>query len=116
MTKENQDFEMYAGDYREIVGTVTNPDGSAKDISGFDAQVTVSDFDGGPTVIQYDEADSRFSISDGPAGECRAELTPADTEPLADSVPETYYYEIELDNGSTPHTVTQGTILVKPSY
>jgi len=112
MTDRDQDFEIEQGDDVVIEDTVSE-DG-VLDISGFDAQVTVAEYEGATnTVIQYDHSDSRFSITDGPNGTLQAELDSSDTESLRGD----YYYEIELTDGSgETHTVTTGEITVHPSY
>lgn len=116
MTTENQDFTILAGDTVEVEDTVDDTDGSARDLTDHGAQVTVAQFRGGPTVIQYGDSDSRFQFTDAVNGKLSATLENDDTEKLGSGSENQVYYEIELEKDGTYHTVSTGHITVKPSY
>lgn len=116
MTKENQNFDINAGDTVKIEDTVEDKDGSTRDLTDHTGEVTVASYRGGPVVLQFDDTDNRFSFTDRINGEIEVTLESSDTEEFAGSETTKNYYEIELEKDGTRYTVTTGTITAKPSY
>lgn len=115
MTKRNQDFVINEGDSVVIEDTVENKDGTTRDLTNHDAQVTVATYKGGPIILQYDQSDSRLDW-DRSNGIVEATLESTDTENFCGTEIAEVYYEIELLSNNTSHTVTTGHITTHPSY
>jgi len=112
MTERKQNITIEAGDDVTIRDSIDIANTDFSDISGFSAQVTLAEHAGGPIVEQYTETDSRFSITDANKATVEVAFNSSDTKSLDGR----YYYEIELQNQDTDHTVTTGTMRVNPSY
>lgn len=117
MTKENQDFDIQAGDTVVIEDTVDNDDGTDRDISDHSATFTLAEYAGDTAIIQMTDSDSQVTVAGTQNDMVTVRLNPTDTEDLVSTKTEDFYYEIQLtDSNGDEHTVTTGTITVKPSY
>lgn len=102
------DFEFYEGNaFNDWIINVTK-DGSAFDLTGFDAHLHVVAFgDSDETLvidISSDVDTAKIEVSDAAAGEITIDLTSAET----DQAPGIYAYEVYVEDGGDPFTVRAG--------
>lgn len=111
MTKQNQDFVMWAGDNKLIDVTVVDGDGVAVDITGATIKWVLAKTAGDSALVTKTTGDG-ITITDAAAGKFRVTLVPADTESLAG----VYYHEAEVtDASSQVSTVLIGKVIVYKS-
>ncbi len=115
MTREKQDFAMYAGDTANIncvVRTGPNPTDPVKDISGSVIAWVLFDDPAGAVKLTKSTV-SGITITSGIGGAFTVALTAGDTETMT---PNIYYHEAEvtdvLGNVSTVYT---GAVTIKRS-
>ncbi len=98
-----------AGDTVEIEVTVTNDDGSTKDLRGADIQFALSRYAGANPLFTRTVGDG-IEFVDATAGELLIRIDGDDTVDLGDDDGKEYYYEIRVrDNTGDIATVTTGT-------
>lgn len=109
MTVKNQNFEMVAGDTKNIVITV-----AIADITGASVKWALkkSVFSASNAVYK-DTATGGVSITDAAAGKFTVALAPSDTVTLK---PGDYYHEAEVtDAAGNVSTVTTGKVTLLPT-
>lgn len=85
MTKQKQDFEMYAGSTKRIFVTVTDPDtGNAIDLTESTVEWTLTPSWSTTPAIQKDTS-AGITLTAPSNGEFRVSISPSDTEGLSGS-------------------------------
>jgi len=115
MTEQSQDFEMWAGEYKELTIAILKPDGTPEDLTGPVTVVWVvkkrPDVNL-PALVSKSSGRGAEVLTPPTAGLVKITLASADTLALAG----TYYHETEgTDTGGRPFTPTVGYLVVQPS-
>lgn len=109
MTTQAQNFEMFAGDTRQITISVTDEDGAALPLTGYDA-IWVVYKQTTKELILSKVLGSGIMIPTPANGQIIIDLLPEDTE---DITPGKYLHECEISTSSTDvSTVTTGIIKI----
>jgi len=115
MTEQSQDFEMWAGEYKELTIAILKPDGTPENLSGPATVVWVVKKrpDKSLPALVSKESDHGAEVLVPPtAGLVKITLDEADTLALAG----TYYHELEgKDSENRPFTPTVGCLVIQPS-
>lgn len=107
MTVKNQNFEMYAGDTKNIEITISSVNLAGASVK-WAAKKTI--YDAVPAL--YKDTAGGITITDAAAGKFTIALAPADTADLSGK----YYHEAEVtDQSGNVSTVTTGTITINLS-
>lgn len=112
MTQKNQNFEMFAGDTKDIVVTVDDGDGIPVNLTGASIKwvlkkATVT----GAQQVLKTMANGIF-LTDPLAGEFTVRLATADTNAISGK----FYHEAEVtDSSGNVSTVFTGTVKIEPS-
>lgn len=113
---EDSRDKFVAGNTAIIADTVTNPDGTSKDLTGATVRFALAEYPGAPPEVQKDSTTSDVTITDATNGELEITLHPEDTEGLGDAETEAYHYEIEVeDQNGHVSTVTTGQFHITAS-
>lgn len=101
-----QDFELMAGDSRQLALQVLDEAGGVVDISGATVTWKLAAWPGAPTAI----VTKTCSVTDGPNGKFNFTLAPDDTKDLDGS----YYHEARVKDstGNNETTVLSGYLYV----
>lgn len=111
MTLINQDVEMYAGDTKQLLVSVTTPTGGVVDLTG--ATIKYVAVRGTAPVIQKSTTSGNIMVTDAVNGKYTIKLDPADTNALLGKYPHESEVTDALGNVST---VLKGTLKVLQSY
>lgn len=111
MTITGQNFEVYQGDNKEIIIPVKNADGSAANLSGYNAVFLVYDMTSKTQVILKTTAPGQgITIPNPSDGELHITLDHEDTASLT---PKNYGLQAEVeDSGGNHSTITAGYVKV----
>jgi len=115
MTQTNQDVELWAGDTKQLVVTVTDDAGDPKDLTGATVRWILQGrpADSSPLLDKDNDAKGGVTIVDAAGGVFRVDLSPEDTEELS---PRTYYHEAEVTDASgNISTVLIGSLVIHRS-
>jgi hypothetical protein len=115
MTEQSQDFEMWAGEYKEITLTILKPDGTAEDLTGASVSwVAKTRPDANlPALVSKSTGHGAEVLTPPIEGKVRVTLEEADTAALRSR---TYYHELEgRDSAGKPFTPTVGYMVIQPS-
>lgn len=111
MAAVDQNFEMYAGDSKEINVQVTDS-GNAKNIVGATIVWAMMNSPDNQNYIVKKSTDGGILITDGENGRFRISLDPADTEEVTGG----FYHEAELtDSFGNVSTILVGNAVINPS-
>jgi len=113
MTSENQDFEVWQGDDKQLRITVTDPNaGVPKDLTGVNAiEWAMVDQDGSALITKTDGAG--ITVTDAAAGEFTVTLDGSDTATID---PGYYDHEADVEDATGDSvTVTVGTAHIRES-
>lgn len=111
MTKKNQNFEMYAGDTKDIVITVTNANGAVVNLSGASVRWALKK-NVSASQNAYKTTSSGVTLTSPSAGVFTVRLSAGDTQGLQGR----YYHEAEVtDVLGNVSTVTTGYVTIEPS-
>jgi hypothetical protein len=115
MTEQSQDFEMWAGEYKELTIAILKPDGTPEDLTGPVTVVWVvkKRLDVSlPALLSKSSGHGAEVLVPPTAGLVKVTLGEADTQALAG----TYYHETEgRDSADRPFTPTVGYLVIQPS-
>jgi hypothetical protein len=112
MSHNVQNFEIHAGDSRDIVVTVTDSQGAAVDLTGAAVAWQLARSAGSAAAVVSKSLGAGIAITDGPNGVFTVTLDPADTESLTGL----YYHEAEVtDAAGNRSTVLTGVATVIPT-
>jgi len=115
MTEQSQDFEMWAGEYKELTIAILKPDGTAEDLTGPATVVWVvkkRPDKSLPALVSKESGAGAEVLAPPTAGLVKIILGEADTKALAG----TYYHETEgRDTAGRPFTPTVGYLVIQPS-
>jgi len=115
MTEQSQDFEMWAGEYKELTVAILKPDGTPEDLTGPATVVWMvkkRPDKSLPALVSKESGDGAEVLAPPTAGLVKITLDEADTLGLAG----TYYHELEgRDTAGRPFTPTVGYLVVQPS-
>jgi hypothetical protein len=118
VTRESQDFEMWAGEYKEVTISIVKADGSAEDLTeakGLTFVVKKRPAPSLPALITKTTAEGGgIEILEPPTeGKVKVTLVEADTRELPSRA---YYHETEgRDSQDRPFTPTVGLLVIQPS-
>jgi hypothetical protein len=115
MTEQSQDFEMWAGEYKEITILVKKPDGTPEDLTGATVEWLVKKRPQSnlPALVSKSSGHGAEVLVPPTAGLVKITLDEADTTSLPAS---TYYHELEgKDSADRPFTPTVGYLVIQPS-
>ena len=115
MTEQSQDFEMWAGEYKEITIAVLDAAGNAADLTAATARWVLKKRPDGsmPALVSKSHEHGAEVLVPETEGKVKIVL---DSDDTADLAPGTYYHETEvLDSGDRPFTPTVGYLVVQPS-
>ena len=113
MAKEDQDIGSFEepfvrGDSKTIKVTVTQPDGSVKDITGASVEWAMSPKHSTTSTLSKSTSSGGISITDAGSGKFEVSLDPSDTESLDGGQ---YEHEAEVtDSSGNVTTVLRGTV------
>jgi hypothetical protein len=110
MALVSQNFDIYAGDTKDIIITVKKKDGTPVNLSG--ATIKWVAVRGKTTIISKDN-DNGIVITDAINGECTIRLDHLDTLSLLGSL---YYECVVIDTFGNQTTVAVGTMKVLASF
>ena len=112
MSHKVQNFQIHAGDSRELVVTVSDSQGAAVDLSGAAIAWQLARSAGAAAPAVAKALGSGIVITDGPNGVFTVMLDPADSETLSGL----YYHEAEVtDAAGQRSTVLSGVATVVPT-
>jgi hypothetical protein len=115
MTEQSQDFEMWAGEYKELTIAIRKPDGTPENLTGPVAVAWVAKKRPDkslPALVSKESGHGAEVLAPLTAGLVKITLDEADTVGLAG----TYYHELEgKDSAGRPFTPTVGIMVVQPS-
>jgi hypothetical protein len=112
MSHNVQNFEIHAGDSRDIVVTVTDSQGGAFDLTGAAIAWQLARSAGSTSPAVSKSLGGGIAITDGPNGVFTVTLDPADTAALSGL----YYHEAEVTDGAgNRSTVLSGVATVIPT-
>ena len=102
-------FSYYRGDTGQFVVRPKNSsDGSAFDLSGYDAIFTIANVRGSAGV-QYSDSEGITAVVNDVTNIVTCTITPAGGRDLSAG---SYVYDVEIDNGTQIQTLLTGTITV----
>lgn len=108
----DQNFEMFQGDDKDLVITVTDSAGAAVDLTGAAIAWQMARTARSATPNVSKSVGSGIVITDAPGGICTISLDPTDTEGLTGD----FYHELEVtDAQANITTVLSGTVTIKPA-
>lgn len=109
MSHSTQNFEIHAGDSRDIVVTVTDSQGGAVDLTGAAIAWQLARSADAASPAVFKSLGTGISITDGPNGVFTVTLDSADTEGLTGL----YYHEAEVtDTAGNRSTVLSGVATI----
>ena len=109
MTTLSQNIEMWAGDYKDLIVTITGSDGAGYDLTGASITWVLEEAPASGSLIKKQISGSGVVIS---TSTVTISLSPADTSGLAGM----YYHEAEaLDSASRVSTLFVGTLKIHKS-
>ena len=112
MSHNVQNFEIHAGDSRDIVVTVADSQGAAVDLTGAAIAWQLARSAGSAAPAVSKSLGAGIAITDGPNGVFTVTLDPADTEGLTGLC----YHEAEVtDAAGNRSTVLSGVATVIPT-
>lgn len=114
MTRQSQDFEIWAGEYKEITIAILKPDDTPEDLTGATVEWVVKKRPDAslPALVSKTAAAGIVILAPPTDGLVKVTLDEADTKALAG----TYYHETEgRDSANRPFTPTIGVLVVQPS-
>ena len=110
MAETKQNFEVYAGDDKEVTITVRDENSEILNLTGYTLNWVMSDED--EDAILTKTLSDGLSVATPSNGQVLLTLVPADTEDLEPGI---YHHELEItSSGGKVSTVTTG--YVKVSY
>lgn len=111
MTAVNQNFTMFAGDTKELIISVTTPDGKTVNLTGATLKWALKAGGGAPVNALLKQSPSGgIVISDALGGVFRVTLNPVDTRNLTGS----FAHIGELtDSGGNLSTILTGTMTLQ---
>lgn len=116
MAIQNPTIEIFSGDTKRLTYTVKDSAGVVIDISGGAFRWALSRLKPDETTpvpvgdaLFTKSVGSGITITDGPNGELRVDLAPADTEDLTGS----HYHELEMILGGSTSTVAYGQMDIR---
>lgn len=114
MTITGQNFEVYKGDNKEIIITVTDDNGAILDLTSYSVVWVVYNTTLDSIVIKKSTvASNEITIPSPTSGQVHIALDSIDTESLT---PRTYGHQCEIKDVSTNHsTITTGYIKILKS-
>lgn len=108
----DQNFEMFEGDTKDIVVTVTDSAGAAVDLTGAVIAWQMARTARSATPAVAKSVGSGIVITDAPGGICTISLDSSDTGGLSGD----FYHELEVtDAQANITTVLSGTVTIKPA-
>jgi hypothetical protein len=106
----NQDFQMFAGNTKNLLVTLKDTAGVTVDLTGATVKwVAVR----GKTVVISKETASGITITDAPNGKYMIKLDSIDTKNLLGNL---YHESVVMDSSGNVATVFKGTIKLLPSF
>lgn len=111
MTQIDQNVVMWQGDDHQIDFTVTDSAGAAVNIASASAIQWVLAASDTSAALVSKSLVSGIGITNGPAGQFRVTLVPADTTALAGN----YYHEARVTISGVTSTVAVGEFVIHPT-
>lgn len=109
------DDVYFAGDTAIIRDEISNPDGTAKDLSGASVSFVLSDYPGDDPIITKDTSGGGVEITDAVNGVVEVAIDSADTQSLGGPHGERYFYKITVTDGTDTSAVTTGDFTITAS-
>lgn len=110
MTERGQNMELAEGDDKTIVVTVSEEDGTSKDLTDASVEYELSRYRGGSATISEDTS-TGVSITNATGGEVEVSLDSSDTSSLNDD--RVYYHKLVVtDSNGVISTVLTGEVYI----